>query len=96
MQAYEAMDTDDRNRLEIMGVGMIVVGGGVPVVAGIFYELSIAYWVFAGALASIGVCFLFPALGTWFIDAAMKLVAKVVPSMRDKIKPDRRGDGTEG
>lgn len=89
MQAFTDMESDDRNRLEKLGVAMIIVGGGTPVVAGVFYELSYSYWMFAAAVAVVGVCFLFPALGVWFLDRLLKLAARA-PMLKSKVQPDRR------
>ena len=90
MRTYNEMDEDDKNRLEKLGVGMIVFAGGIPIIAGIFIDLSLAYWLFSASIASLGVCFLFPALGVWFIDVALKVIAMVVPAMKEKVRPDRR------
>ena len=90
MQAFKEMDDDDVNRMEKLGYGMVIGSAGIVLIAGLFLELSIPYLVFAGAVGSLGVCFIFPPLGVWFIDIALKAVAATVPALRSTIRPDSR------
>lgn len=77
MQAFDRMDDADKTRLERLGVGMIVVAGGVPLVAGIWYDLSYSYWAFSAGIATLGTTFCFPALGVMLGDRMLRLAGRL-------------------
>ena len=77
MQAFDRMDEADKTRLERLGVGMIVVAGGIPLIAGVWYNLSYAYWAFSAGIATLGVTFCFPALGVMLGDRLLRLAGRL-------------------
>lgn len=91
--SFEAMDKDDKNRLQIIGSVLIVVGLGVPLTAGIFQELSTLYLIFSGFVAVVGILLAWPRLGVYVLTAAPGAISKLVPSakLKDLLQPvDRR------
>jgi hypothetical protein len=61
----------------------------LPLVGGLFVELSIAYWIFSGVFALVGVSLIMPQLGMWLIGAIPNAITKILPSKMFK-RPDRR------
>ncbi len=91
MQGYEAMGHTGRRRLRWAGFAMITVSVGIPLIAGIWVAFPIVYWLFSGAVALSGTCFVFPQLGLQLIEVIPGFIAKVVPT-RLLSRPDRRSE----
>lgn len=92
VQAYQAMTPVNRKRVRILGGSMTGVAVIVPLVGGLFVELSVAYWIFSGVIALVGVSLVFPQMGMWLISAIPNGITKILPSKMFS-RPDRRGDG---
>ncbi len=90
IQAYQAMTPQNRKRIRIGGAAMTTVAILLPLVGGLFVELSIAYWIFSGVFALVGVSLILPQLGMWLIGAIPNAITKILPSKMFK-RPDRRG-----
>lgn len=91
--SFEAMDPDDKNRLQVIGCSLIVIGLAVPLTAGIFRDLPTLYLVFSGFVATVGVLLAWPRLGVYVLTAAPGAVSKLVPSskLKELLQPvDRR------
>ena len=91
--SFRDMDADDKNRLQLIGSVLIVVGLSVPLAGGIFRDLATLYLIFSGFVATIGVLLAWPRLGVYVLTAAPGAVSKLVPSskLKELLQPvDRR------
>ncbi len=88
-QAYQRLTELSKRRMRIIGAGMLLVSVTLPLVAGIWVELSPTYWGFAGAIAAGGVSLVFPPLGLALLELLPSLVAKLGPASLLG-RPDRR------
>jgi hypothetical protein len=92
MRAYQGMDDYLKQKLQKIGLGMVIVGIGAPMGIEPFIPLSWIYWFFAGCVVILGACLLWPPIGIWFGNFVVSFVTKVRPSTKDVLMPDRRGD----
>ena len=95
MVAYQRMDPDLKKLLQKVGAGMIAFGIAMPMVGELFIPLSWVYWLFAAGVVMLGACFMYLPIGIWFGNFLGGLAVKVIPALRGKLAPDRRGDAAE-
>lgn len=92
MSAYREMDADDKNKMERIGYALTTGSASVVLVGGLFYDLAVLYFAFAGIVFTAGVCFIFPAMGVWLFDVVIKALEKIIPAIATKTRVDRRAD----
>jgi hypothetical protein len=96
MQAYQEMDADDRNRIQLLGFGMVVGGVTAPLVASVLGTVTAPAWAFCTLVIGLGFCAMWPPFGMWLFDAIPRALVKVMPSkVAGLLRPDRRNDGGE-
>ena len=88
-ESYRRMSHAGRRRLRIYGAVMMFAAIGLPLVGGLFVELSIYYWLFSGVVTFAGLCLVWPQMGLWLISAIPNGLAKILPS-KMLSRPDRR------
>lgn len=93
MRSFTEMEKEEKWRFQKVGLGLLFFTAAVPMIAGIFYELSPAYWVFSGLMAIVGVCLAWLPLGVWLLSSVPNALTKMLPGhkLTDLLKrPDRR------
>ena len=73
---------------------MMAVSILLPMVGGLFVDLSIYYWIFSGVVTFAGLCLVWPQMGLWLISAIPNGLAKILPS-KLLSRPDRRNNGPD-
>ncbi len=89
VRSYENMTPQGRRRLRIAGALMLILSITLPLVGGLFVELSAYYWIFSGVITVAGLCLLWPELGLWLVNAIPNALVKILPS-KLLSRPDRR------
>lgn len=92
MQSYQAMEPEDKRRLQKLGLGLTVFGVGMPMAIEPFVVLSWVYWTFSGLVAVAGICLLWPAGGFFLLDRIARTLARFIPSKKveEVLRPERR------
>lgn len=92
MQSYTDMTVGEKRQLRRLGFGMVVFGVGMPMGIEPFVSLHWVYWLFAGLVAVVGLMLLWPAAGFVVLDRLVAAAAKILPALRDVVRPERRDD----
>ncbi len=93
-ESYRRMSHAGRRRLRIYGGSMMLAATGLPLVGGLFVELSPYYWIFSGVVVFAGLCLVWPQMGLWLVSAIPSGLAKILPS-KMLSRPDRRNNGPD-
>ena len=91
MASFKEMGKKGRMRMRFSGSALMAFAVGMPMIAGLFVELSIPYWLFSGVIFFGGFCLLWPEMGLYLIDRVPAGIAKIMPT-RLLSRPDRRND----
>ncbi len=94
VQSFERMTPKARMRLRVGGALMLIASIMLPLVGGLFVELSAYYWIFSGFISLAGLCLLWPELGIWLVKAIPNALVKILPS-KLLSRPDRRSNSEE-
>lgn len=70
---------------------MLTLSVTLPLVGGLFVELSPYYWIFSGVITVAGLCLIWPELGLWLMNSIPNALAKILPT-KLLSRPDRRNN----
>lgn len=93
-RSFENMTTQARRRLRIYGAMMLALSVTLPLVGGLFVELSAYYWIFSGVITVAGLCLIWPELGLWLMNSIPNALAKILPT-KFLSRPDRRSNSED-
>lgn len=91
VRSFERMTPEGRRRLRIYGGLMLTLSVTLPLVGGLFVELSPYYWIFSGVITVAGLCLIWPELGLWLMNSIPNALAKILPT-KLLSRPDRRNN----